>query len=807
MVSTPTPSGEPNHLGAGIDLYIVDNVSGAVQTVIKNYDNLTRATDTVTHKLNEQGDAVQSLGEGFSQYLGMEIGQNMMMLGEMLTSFTSKAISGIYDLGRQVADTGILFERFEAQLGTLFKESIASGYPKAKEEIAKIKKLAWSTPFEVDQLVRASVSFRAVGIDPFKVYKDRLGQDRELVLFAGDLAGAMGKSVTDAQWSIKEAAVNQWRSMMMRFDTSKLQMENFLGRKLSDSLDEKGIQDRLDGIVEYISDKFGGGMEALAATVEGIISNLKDSWTGFKVTIGDFGFYDKVKQTLSNMLNYLSNNLASGGLNGIAKSLSDTFSALWSYIDKASVSVMKFLDLYSDFSKSNPTVAKIINLIITFSTVTLFGMGMLLKFSGGLLMTITTLGLLATPLHNNITTMMRFVGAIKPVGLAMLGLAFVAGFLYLAWKYNFMGIQELVKSWKEKISNTFTELKKLHNSISPEEYAEKWQSLAPSTKSLERIMLWTETLTQLLTNDFKITGTLMDKLRAAGMEDEAVQLGNSLYKIDNVLRKFFDGLEILWKRVSPEVKVWLDFFGDLALVLLDVLNATLGLIEPIFNLADAIAELFGVKTGDFESSANSLKTLLDFLVLKPLSGMAEDIRDLADALQWLADVINKGKDIYNKLFPERTREEELAITKQNWDNLCGAISDVIRKVREYNELNFNGFNGEYPDLNPPPTAIGGIFNTPQVRLLAEDGEESIIPVNTSPRSVSLWEETGRRMGVSSSRSVSVGKVEISLSFPEIKDMAQIDKAKIKQIAVAVKNELTLMDTKEKLRTYQGVYAT
>lgn len=47
----------------------------------------------------------------------------------------------------------------------------------------------------------------------------------------------------------------------------------------------------------------------------------------------------------------------------------------------------------------------------------------------------------------------------------------------------------------------------------------------------------------------------------------------------------------------------------------------------------------------------------------------------------------------------------------------------------------------------PAYAKGGILTRPHVGLVAEAGPEAVIPLNRSPRSVSLWKQAGRSMGL------------------------------------------------------------
>ena len=44
-------------------------------------------------------------------------------------------------------------------------------------------------------------------------------------------------------------------------------------------------------------------------------------------------------------------------------------------------------------------------------------------------------------------------------------------------------------------------------------------------------------------------------------------------------------------------------------------------------------------------------------------------------------------------------------------------------------------------------AAGGIFDQPHVGVFAEAGPEAFIPIDRSERSASLWEQTGKELGL------------------------------------------------------------
>ncbi|MBO8136805.1 MAG: phage tail tape measure protein [Desulfotomaculum sp.] len=60
-----------------------------------------------------------------------------------------------------------------------------------------------------------------------------------------------------------------------------------------------------------------------------------------------------------------------------------------------------------------------------------------------------------------------------------------------------------------------------------------------------------------------------------------------------------------------------------------------------------------------------------------------------------------------------------------------------------------------------PHATGGIFNSPHIGMVAEAGPEAIIPLDGSPRSMSLWEKTGELIGAGR------GGITINVNFAPV----------------------------------------
>lgn len=62
---------------------------------------------------------------------------------------------------------------------------------------------------------------------------------------------------------------------------------------------------------------------------------------------------------------------------------------------------------------------------------------------------------------------------------------------------------------------------------------------------------------------------------------------------------------------------------------------------------------------------------------------------------------------------------------------------------------------------PDGFAVGGLISKPTLAYFAEDGPEMAIPINNSPRSLALWQQTGRMLGVEPSTGNTFADIDLS----------------------------------------------
>ena len=208
-------------------------------------------------------------------------------------------------LARGGIEAGAQMEGFETRLNVLMGSSEA-----AKDRLDELFRIGSTTPFELPGLIEAEVNLRALGVNA-----------EETLPLVMDFAGAMGTDLASAAVEVGRA---------MQFGAGAV--ETISGRALRAQVElstgaealKMSTQEFREAMVTTLTDPdgiFKGGTDKLAATFDGMLSNLQDSFFKFKKDIGDAGLFDTAKETLRAMLEFIDQN--SDGLRVMARVISD----------------------------------------------------------------------------------------------------------------------------------------------------------------------------------------------------------------------------------------------------------------------------------------------------------------------------------------------------------------------------------------------------------------------------------------------------------------------------------------------------
>jgi hypothetical protein len=207
--------------------------------------------------------------------------------------------------GRSALAGSAALERYRITL-TQVEGSAAA----AERALAWVNDFAARTPFELDEVTRAFVDIRNLGLDP----------TRGALAAAGDAAAIMGTRFEEAVQALS-AALRGEMDPIERFGIfARTEGENIVleweahGRRMR-AVVEKNNREMLARMVQTAwSQKFGGGMEQLSRSWSGMMSNLADAWFRFQQRIMNAGVFDWLRGRLERLLAAIDRAAADGRL-------------------------------------------------------------------------------------------------------------------------------------------------------------------------------------------------------------------------------------------------------------------------------------------------------------------------------------------------------------------------------------------------------------------------------------------------------------------------------------------------------------
>ena len=254
-------------------------------------------------------------------------GAGKVMRGVGVATGIAFAVSGSAALAaNQFVGTASQFEKFQTVL-----ETTEGSSAKARNAMGWVTDFAAKTPYELDEVMESFVSLRAYGLDPTN------GLLRDL----GDTAAAMNKPLSQAVEAIADAVTGE-NERLKEFGIRAAVAGNDIAytytvdgqKKVVKALksDPAGIQKAIAGIMR---ERFGGAMDKLSATWDGMVSNMGDIWTQFQLAIMNAGLFDWMKGKLSSVLDTVNAMKDSGELDRwaatIGQRIQSVLEATWTF--------------------------------------------------------------------------------------------------------------------------------------------------------------------------------------------------------------------------------------------------------------------------------------------------------------------------------------------------------------------------------------------------------------------------------------------------------------------------------------------
>jgi TP901 family phage tail tape measure protein len=275
-------------------------------------------------------------------------------------------------------------------------------------------------------------------------------------------------------------------------------------------------------------------------------------------------------------------------------------------------SVLYFLDTHPAAAKALGYGIGIAGLLLKISGTALIAVGGVMTLVGGLGLLSTQY--LATGMTQEIFTagMLRMWAMTKAMIMptigsilkGLLGIAAVAALVYVAWKYDFLGMRTTVQNWVKGFKSATTEAKALAQS-STEEIKERFQELSGGsyfdklTVSFTKFRLVMDAIADLW-GDRRISEEKWKKLNELGLLPTVERIMDVKYFFGDMVKGVAEGFRIMFEAFKTAYQWFFEPFIRGALILL-------GWLVDIVEIA---ASLFGITLSDGMSGASDTARIL-----------------------------------------------------------------------------------------------------------------------------------------------------------------------------------------------------
>ena len=200
-------------------------------------------------------------------------------------------------LFKNLSDTTQKFQVLRATL-----ETATGGVDEAGLAFDRLQVFASKTPFSVEESIQAFIKLKNLGLDPTESALNSYG----------NTASAMGKSLDQFIEAVADASVSEFERLKEFGIKAKNQGDTiaFTFRKMKTE-----VANNAEAIEQYLQNlgenEFAGAMERQAATYDGALSNMGDSWDQLLLKISDDGAGDAMENVVRGItanLDLLGNN-------------------------------------------------------------------------------------------------------------------------------------------------------------------------------------------------------------------------------------------------------------------------------------------------------------------------------------------------------------------------------------------------------------------------------------------------------------------------------------------------------------------
>lgn len=586
-----------NSFGLGLVLNFVDNASSGMGNATRAFQQMSVTADTVASSVsNSITDIVTA------SYALDSVGSTIQNTGMSILS----VFGGV---SQSVIDAGMSMQGYRMQLSALYG-SVEAG----EQKIQEIKDYAMSSVFDIQSLIPAVTTMKAVGIEAMEEITTSSGEHTQKLLdYASDIAAMVpnmrntyGTGVQAAMGALKEY-IAEGNSLSLKRGAG-LDITGILGEDKGSTMKERAQQ--VADLVEQLN--ILGYTEKLSGTPTQRLSNMQDALFNSLTKIADSGVFEAycdLLEQLSNWVFSLVDNEET--FNVITGVLADTITTILSPLRSLLDFIIENSNAIINWIKEHPVLTK--NILLTVAAI-----GGLLIVGGTLLKLISTMGMAMAGLAflKQLPTLLGALGsAFRGVALKVAPFIALAGLAYIAWKENLFGIRDTATKVISDLGSIFSLVGDAwgDNTLSEENFQKAndlgilpliggllqlkyyWDFLTEGFKTGFKAFFegLAESLNQLGILDIDITeivasfGDFLKSLTEVGQEDRWTKIGEAIGKIVGFLVVFIVTINSL-KGLFTIIKSIATLFSGVGKVLSFVWGITKFLFNPIIMIAPKI---------------------------------------------------------------------------------------------------------------------------------------------------------------------------------------------------------------------------
>lgn len=572
-----------NSFGLGLVLSFVDNASSGLRGAMMTFQQLSATADSMSSSLTHSVNDVLAASYALDA------------TGDVLISTGSSILSMFAAVSKSVIDTGMTMQGYRMQLAALYG-STEEGEAKLNE----IKQYAMSSIFDIQSLIPAVTSMKAVGIEAMEEITTSSGEHTQRLLdYASDIAAMVpnmrntyGTGVQAAMGSLKEY-IAEGNALSLKRNAG-LDITSILGEEKGSSIEERTQQ--VADLVEKLN--IVGYTAQLAGTPTQRLSNLEDAWFNTLTKIADSGVFEaycSLLERASNWIFDLVNN--EENFNAITSILAETLTTILSPLEALLDIVIFIGDRLVDLIKNNPKVAKTILVVVA-------AIGAALVAGGAFLKLMASLGMASVGLNalKSLRDIFKLLGVIIPSVLGkLLPFIAIAFLIYEAWTHNLFGIRDAATKIFSDIGTIISLCFDAwsDNELSEENFIKARDlGILPLIEAILDLKYKWDFFIEGFKQGFESVFTYLDTIIG-----KIAPVGSSVYDLANKVGLFLkslfgvQGTEDAWKNVGDAVGkvVAILVIGiPIVLTVIKVFSAIASVVGIIIKVASAFAKVWGV---------------------------------------------------------------------------------------------------------------------------------------------------------------------------------------------------------------------